>query len=113
MRSRVFLALVSLSLPLAAACRLPPASKVSWDPAFAGTFKARLLVKSEDSPGVLAKVATAIAGLEGNISKAEAAMLAEGRAKIRLDIRIRDIRHLDDITKRISALKEVLSVERV
>ncbi|MBE3129140.1 MAG: bifunctional (p)ppGpp synthetase/guanosine-3',5'-bis(diphosphate) 3'-pyrophosphohydrolase [Acidobacteria bacterium] len=87
--------------------------EVSWDPAFAGTFKARLLVKSEDSPGVLAKVATAVAELEGNISKAEAAMLAEGKAKIRLDIRIRDIRHLEDITRRISALKEVLSVERV
>ncbi|OGD15119.1 MAG: hypothetical protein A2W20_03745 [Candidatus Aminicenantes bacterium RBG_16_66_30] len=87
--------------------------EVSWDPAFAGTFKARLLVKSEDSPGVLAKVATAVAGLEGNISKAEAAMLTEGRAKIKLDIRIRDIRHLEDITRRISALKEVLSVERV
>jgi GTP pyrophosphokinase len=86
--------------------------EVTWDPAFAGTFKARLLVKSEDSPGVLAKVATAVAGLEGNISKAEAAMLAEGKAKIRLDIRIRDIRHLEDITRRISALKEVLSVER-
>jgi len=86
---------------------------VSWDPAFAGTFTARLLVKSEDSPGVLAKVATAVAELGGNISKAEAAMLAEGRAKIRLDIRIRDIRHLEDITRRISALKEVLSVERV
>jgi (p)ppGpp synthase/HD superfamily hydrolase len=40
-------------------------------------------------------------------------MLAEGRAKIRLDIRIRDIRHLEDITRRIAALKEVLSVERV
>ena len=87
--------------------------EVSWDPSFAGTFKARLLVKSKDSPGVLAKVATAIAGLEGNISKAEAAMLAEGRAKIKLDIRIRDIRHLEDITRRISALKDVLSVERV
>jgi GTP pyrophosphokinase len=87
--------------------------EVSWDPAFAGTFTARLLVKSEDSPGVLAKVATAVAGLEGNISKAEAAIIAEGRAKIRLDIRIRDIRHLEDITRRISALKEVLSVERV
>jgi GTP pyrophosphokinase len=87
--------------------------EVSWDPAFAGTFKARLLVKTEDSPGVLAKVATAVAELEGNLSKAEAAMLAEGRAKIRLDIRIRDIRHLEDITRRISALKEVLSVDRV
>ncbi len=86
--------------------------EVSWDPSFAGTFKARLLVKSQDSPGVLAKVATAVAGLEGNISKAEASMLAEGKARIRLDIRIRDIRHLEEISSRIAALKDVLSVER-
>jgi len=87
--------------------------EVSWDPAVAGAFKARLLVKSQDSPGVLGKVATAVAGLEGNISKAEAAMMADGKARIRLDIRIRDIRHLEDISRRISSLKEVLSVERV
>jgi GTP diphosphokinase / guanosine-3',5'-bis(diphosphate) 3'-diphosphatase len=86
--------------------------EVSWDPAFAGTFKARLLVKSQDSPGVLAKVATAVAGLGGDISKAEAATIGEGKAGIRLDIRIRDIGHLEAISKRISALKEVLSVER-
>ena len=87
--------------------------EVSWDPSFAGTFKARLLVKSQDSPGVLAKVAAAVAELEGDISKAEASMIAEGKARIKLDIRIRDIRHLEAISRRISGLKEVLSVERV
>jgi len=87
--------------------------EVSWDPAFAGTFKARLLVKSEDSPGVLAKVAAAIADLEGNISKAEASMVVEGKARITLDVKIRDIRHLEAISKRIGGLKEVLSVDRI
>jgi GTP pyrophosphokinase len=87
--------------------------EVSWDPSFAGTFKARLLVKTHDTPGVLAKVATAVAGLEGDISKAEASMASEGKARITLDIRIRDIRHLEDISKRIAGLKEVVSVERV
>jgi GTP pyrophosphokinase len=87
--------------------------EVSWDPSFAGTFKARLLVKSEDSPGVLAKVAAAIADLEGNIAKAEAATAVEGRARITLDIRIRDIRHLEAISRRIGGLKDVLSVDRV
>jgi len=87
--------------------------EVSWDPSFAGTFKARLLVKSEDSPGVLAKVAAAIADLEGNIAKAEAATAVEGRARITLDVRIRDIRHLEAISRRIGGLKEVLSVDRV
>ena len=87
--------------------------EVSWDPSFAGSFKARLMIKSQDSPGVLAKVAAAIADLEGDISKAEASMIAEGRARIKLDIRIKDIRHLEAISRRISGLKEVQSVERV
>ncbi|MGZ5423310.1 MAG: RelA/SpoT family protein [Candidatus Aminicenantales bacterium] len=87
--------------------------EVSWDPSFSGTFKARLLIKSKDTPGVLAKVAAAVADLEGDIFKAEAAMVAEGKARITLDVRIRDIRHLESIARRISGLKEILSVERV
>jgi len=87
--------------------------EVVWDPAQDATFKARLMVKSRDVPGVLAKVATAVAGLEGDISKAEASMIADGKAKIRLEVRIKDIRHLEAISKRIAGLKDVLSVERV
>jgi len=87
--------------------------EAAWDPSFNAPFKARLLIRSQDSPGVLAKVATAIAGLEGDIFRAEASMIAEGKARIRLDVRIKDIRHLEAIVKRISGLKEVLSVERV
>jgi (p)ppGpp synthase/HD superfamily hydrolase len=53
-----------------------------------------------------------VAGLEGNIAKAEASACAEGKARIRLDLRIKDIRHLEAIVKRIAGLKEVRSVER-
>jgi guanosine-3',5'-bis(diphosphate) 3'-pyrophosphohydrolase len=87
--------------------------EVDWDPAVDAHFRARLLVNSQDSPGVLAKVATAVAGLDGDIFKAEASMIAEGKARIRLDLRIKDIRQLEAIAKRISGLKEVVSVERV
>ena len=87
--------------------------EVSWDPSFVGTFKARLQVKTADTPGVLAKVAAAVAGLGGDISRAEAKMIGEGRARIRLDLKIGDIRDLEAITKRIGGLKEVLSVERI
>ena len=85
---------------------------VSWDQALAGTFKARLLVKSHDSPGVLAKVATVIARLEGNIAKADVATFSSQKAQISLEVRIRDLRHLEEISRRIEALKEVVSVER-
>jgi (p)ppGpp synthase/HD superfamily hydrolase len=40
-------------------------------------------------------------------------MVAEGKARITLDVRIRDIRHLESIARRISGLKEIQSVERV
>lgn len=85
----------------------------SWDPSLAGTFKARLLVKSQDSPGVLANVAAAVSRSGGNITKAEVATFAGEKARISLEVLIRDLRHLEDISKRIAALKEVLSVERV
>jgi guanosine-3',5'-bis(diphosphate) 3'-pyrophosphohydrolase len=87
--------------------------EIAWDPSLKATFKARLLVKTHDSPGVLAQVATAVAGLEGNIAKAEASTIAEGKARIRLEVRIGDIRQLEAISRRISGLKDVLSVERV
>jgi guanosine-3',5'-bis(diphosphate) 3'-pyrophosphohydrolase len=86
---------------------------VSWDPALKGTFKARLLVQADDSPGVLAKVATAIAQQEGNIAKAEVKTFAGQKAQITLELRIRDIRQLDEISRRIAALKEVGSAERI
>ena len=87
--------------------------EVSWDPDYAGTFKARLMIKAADTPGVLAKVAAAVAGLGGDIARAEATMIAEGRARIRLDLKIGDIRQLEAIARRIGGLKEVQSVERV
>ncbi|MGD1008643.1 MAG: bifunctional (p)ppGpp synthetase/guanosine-3',5'-bis(diphosphate) 3'-pyrophosphohydrolase [Candidatus Aminicenantales bacterium] len=86
---------------------------VSWSSSLAGTFKASLLIKSKDSPGVLGKVATAIAQLEGNIAKAEVATFASGKAQINLSVLIADIRHLEEIKRRIAALEEVVSVERV
>jgi guanosine-3',5'-bis(diphosphate) 3'-pyrophosphohydrolase len=87
--------------------------EVSWDPALKGTFKARLQVQADDSPGVLAKVASAIAQQDGNIAKAEVKTFAGAKAQITLELRIRDIRQLDEISRRISALKEVGSAERI
>jgi GTP pyrophosphokinase len=86
---------------------------VSWDPALTGTFKARLLIRAEDTPGVLGKVATTIAKLEGNIAKAEVATFSNRKARIGIELLIRDVRHLEDISGRVAALKGVVSVERV
>jgi guanosine-3',5'-bis(diphosphate) 3'-pyrophosphohydrolase len=85
---------------------------VVWDEAFKGSFRARLDVGAADSPGVLAKVATLIAELRGNIAKAEVETFADGKGNIRLEVSIRDIRHLDEILAGLAGMKEVLSVSR-
>ncbi|HZE21498.1 MAG TPA: ACT domain-containing protein, partial [Desulfobaccales bacterium] len=71
-----------------------------------------LLVRSGDSPGVLARVADVIARLEGNITRAEVVTFADTKARLTLEIRIRDIDHLEEILRRIGGLKDVESAER-
>jgi guanosine-3',5'-bis(diphosphate) 3'-pyrophosphohydrolase len=78
-----------------------------------GTYQSRILVKSLDSPGLLAKLATAIAELGGNITKAQVNTYADKKAQIRLTIVIRDIKQLEQIIKKILGIDEVSFVERV
>ncbi len=86
---------------------------ISWNKAWGDTFRARLLIHSQDSPGLLAAITAVIAELKGNISKAEVSTSPDGKARVRLEIHIRDIAHLGEISRRISALKNVDVVDRV
>ena len=86
---------------------------VSWGSVAQASYKAGLLIKAPDSPGLLAKVAGSISGLEGNITKAEVKTFADQKAQIKLSLGIRDIKHLDAIVKDISKIKEIFSVERI
>lgn len=87
--------------------------EVSWDESIEGPFKANLLIKGADSPGVLAKLTAVIAQSEGNITKAEVVTFADKKAQIKFTLTIRDIDHLETIMKKISRIKEISSVERV
>ena len=86
---------------------------VSWEDTPEGTYKSRLLIRGEDSPGVLAKIATTIAQLEGNITKADVATFSDKKAQLKLTIIIQDIRQLDAIIKKLLGIKEIFSVERM
>jgi GTP pyrophosphokinase len=87
--------------------------EVSWDSASAGPYRSRMLIIAGDAPGILGKVATGIAELGGNITKAEVVTTADKKAQIKLNILIRDIKHLEAIIKKISGIKEIITVERV
>ena len=78
-----------------------------------GSYQSKILIKSHDSPGVLAQLTTVIAELGGNITKAQVDTYAGQKAQIKLTIIIRNIKHLEQIIKRILGIKEVSFVERV
>ncbi len=88
--------------------------EVSWDSAAtADYYKTRLLIKANDHPGVLAKVATAITQLGGNITKAEVITTADKKAQIKLRLDIQNMKHLEAIMKKIAGIREIYSVDRV
>jgi GTP pyrophosphokinase len=86
--------------------------EVSWDKSMEGPFKASLLIKAVDTPGVLAQLTSDIAQTGGNITKAEVSTSSDKKAQIKLTLAIRDIDHLENIMKKISGIKEISSVTR-
>jgi guanosine-3',5'-bis(diphosphate) 3'-pyrophosphohydrolase len=86
---------------------------VTWDSAASGSYKSRLLVRANDATGLLAKVASGIAQLDANITKAEVITTADKKAQIKLSLIIRDLKHLEAIIKKITGIKEISSVERI
>ncbi len=86
----------------------------SWSSsASEGSYRSKIVIKSQDTPGVLAKLTTVIAELGGNISKAQVDTFVDNRAQIKLSLIIQDINHLEQIIKKISGIKEILFVKRV
>jgi GTP pyrophosphokinase len=86
---------------------------VSWGSVTQENFKAGLVVRSADTPGLLAEVASAISRLRCNITKAEVETFADNKAQIKLGLIIKDIQQLEAIMKNISTIKDVHSVERI
>ena len=85
---------------------------VEWTGAVEGQFVARLLVLTEDRPGMLAEVTGAIGEAGSNIRTLETHQ-DNLRARIELDLEIRDRRQLDRILAAIKRIPGVFSVERV
>jgi len=105
----------SLRCPLVQKGRLNPQRmvEISWSVAAKKPPKAKILIQGKDVPGVLAKVTAVIAGLKGNLVKADAAADSKKTVRIRLILEIRDIDHLDEILKRVSQIKDVFTAERI
>ncbi len=86
---------------------------VGWDRQVSGDFDAALRVDVDNSPGVLAQVAAAIAHAESNIDRVEYLERDTRIAAIRFSIEVADRKHLAEVIRRIRRLGVVHGVQRL
>jgi len=85
---------------------------VTWDGTPESLQMVRLRVVSEDRPGLLAAVSNKISAENINIHGAR--VVTQGTNAVQLfELSVKDRKHLDAVTKSLSKLRGVLSVERV
>ncbi|HWS77409.1 MAG TPA: ACT domain-containing protein, partial [Thermomonas sp.] len=86
---------------------------IGWDRQVSGDFDAALRIEVENSPGVLAQVAAAIAHAESNIDRVEYLERDTRIAAIRFAIEVADRKHLAEVIRRIRRLSVVHGVQRL
>ncbi len=87
--------------------------QIEWDRDVQGDYSAGLRVEVENHPGVLAKVATAIAEAMANIDNVEYKERDLRMAVMHFNIEVRDRKHLADVIRRIRRLTVVHGVARL
>ncbi len=86
--------------------------EVTWARQSEGRYRIGLLVRTEDRPGILARLTEAIAKLETNIAQIGAVTSGDGRGDIELVVELKDLRHLEKLQRGLEAIPGVLQVDR-
>ena len=86
--------------------------EVAWESDDASRFEVRITVFSEDRPGMLAKITSAIAEAKSNIKNVEARTFEDRRGEISLILDIADVAHLEAILEKVKGIEGVYHVER-
>jgi GTP pyrophosphokinase len=86
--------------------------EVAWEGDDESRFDVRITVFSEDRPGMLAKITSAIAEAKSNIKNVEARTFEDRRGEITLVLDIEDVDHLQRILEKVKGIDGVYHVER-
>jgi GTP diphosphokinase / guanosine-3',5'-bis(diphosphate) 3'-diphosphatase len=86
---------------------------IGWDREVEGDYRAGLRVEVENKPGVLAKVAAAIAEAQSNIDNVEYQERDVRMAVMHFNIEVRHRKHLADVIRRVRRLGVVSGVQRL
>jgi guanosine-3',5'-bis(diphosphate) 3'-pyrophosphohydrolase len=85
---------------------------MSWDEKVEGEYTTRIIVISDNRPGVLAQIASVIAQGESNIANVDYLERDARTATIRFVVEVKDTNHLADLIRRMRRLEAVHSAER-
>jgi GTP diphosphokinase / guanosine-3',5'-bis(diphosphate) 3'-diphosphatase len=86
---------------------------VAWDRDVTGEFTVAIRVEAENRPGVLAKIASAIANAGANIDRVEYLERDSNIAVLRVVLDVSDTRHLADVIRGVRRLQVVQDVQRL
>ncbi|SPP65723.1 RelA/SpoT family protein [Nitrospira lenta] len=87
--------------------------EVEWDTATPGLHPVKVSVITVDKTGVLAKVSSAIAECQANISRAEIATREDRKAVLDFVVEVSDTKHINHVLKAIERVDGVISARRI
>jgi guanosine-3',5'-bis(diphosphate) 3'-pyrophosphohydrolase len=85
---------------------------MAWDEHVVGEYTARIHVVTDNKPGVLAQIASAIAQGESNIANVDYLERDARTATIRFLVEVKDTNHLAELIRRMRRLEAVHHAER-
>jgi GTP pyrophosphokinase len=85
---------------------------VEWGRMISDRYTARLKVEGMDRSGLFSDVSQAITSLDGNIVGVKASVIAANRARMTIEIRVKDVEHLYRIMAKLNTLNGIIEVFR-
>jgi GTP pyrophosphokinase len=85
---------------------------VSWGKVTPSPSRAGLVIKAANVRGLLAKITAAISGQGADIDRAAVSTSPDDTAEVKLDLTVRDIKHLEGLVKAVARIEGVRSVGR-
>jgi GTP pyrophosphokinase len=88
------------------------AVRVEWGRLISDRYTARLKLEGMDRAGLFADVSQAISSMDGNIIGVKASVVAANRARMTIEIRVRDVEHLYRIMAKLNTVNGIIGVFR-
>jgi GTP pyrophosphokinase len=87
--------------------------EVEWDTSHKTPFPARISIVTEDKPGMLGEISSAVSNCDVNMTRANVQMGTLKRVYFDLSLEILDLEHLNKTLETVRKLPGVIHVERI